>query len=85
MPSTLGQVQIEIETLKKEIRSHQELLSEFLRKNKDNMQLVSRELEGSTSSFERLMMDAMIKAESDLRKASEELHVAYDALSKVRL
>ncbi|AXE38445.1 hypothetical protein [Acidipropionibacterium virtanenii] len=85
MPSTLGQVQVEIEALKKEIKSHQELLSEFLRKNKDNMQLVSRELEGSSTSFDVLMMNAMTKSETDLRKAQDELRVAADALDKVRL
>lgn len=85
MPSTLGQVQVEIEALKKEIKSHQELLSEFLRKNKDNMQLVSRELEGSSTSFDVLMMNAMTKSEKDLRKAQDELRVAADALDKVRL
>lgn len=85
MPSTLAQIQMEIEALKKEIKSHQELLSDFLRKNKDNMQLVTRELEGSTTSAARLMMNAMTTAESELRKAQDELRVANDSLNKVRL
>lgn len=85
MPSTLAQIQMEIEALKKEIKNHQELLSDFLRKNKDNMQLVTRELEGSTTSAARLMMNAMTTAESELRKAQDELRVANDSLNKVRL
>ena len=73
----------EIQTLRKSVEEQSRLLNDFLRDNRENMQLVRTELHGSTRGYDQKMLSALQQAESALTKSIGALGRASDALMRV--
>lgn len=75
----------EITTLRRSIEEQRHMLSDFLRSNQDNMQLVRTELKGSTRGYDQRMLGSLQQAEASLNKSINALGQAADALQRVEM
>ena len=74
----------QITTLQRAVQDQTRLVNDFLRANRDTIQLVRTELKGSTKGYDEQMLNALAQAESSLNTSLSSLQQASSALDRVR-
>jgi len=74
----------QIASLQRAIQDQTRLINDFLKGNRDTMQLVRTELKGSTKGYDQLMVNSLSQVESSLASSLSSLQRAADALTQVR-
>lgn len=74
----------QITTLQRAIQDQRRLVNDFLKSNRETMQLVRTELKGSTKGYDQKMIDSLAQAEKALTQSLSSLEQASEALARVR-
>ncbi|MCL2736548.1 MAG: hypothetical protein FWD75_07965 [Propionibacteriaceae bacterium] len=81
---SLQDTMAQIASLQRAIQDQTRLINDFLKGNRDTMQLVRTELKGSTKGYDQLMVNSLSQVESSLASSLSSLQRAADALTQVR-
>ena len=73
----------QIASLQRAIQDQIRLINDFLKSNRDTMQIVRTELKGSTKGYDQRMINSLSQAESSLTSSLSSLQRASEALTKV--
>jgi hypothetical protein len=74
----------QIASLERAIQDQTRLINDFLKSNRDTMQLVRTELKGSTKGYDQMMVNSLSQVESSLTSSLSSLRRASEALTRVR-
>lgn len=82
---SLMQIVQEVTTLKREIDQQTAMLDSFVKSNREHIDYVKSELQGSKKGYDLTMLSSLSQAETTLAKAQVALARASDALERVSL
>ncbi len=82
---SLQDTMAQIAALQRAIQDQTRLVNDFMRSNRDTMQLVRTELKGSTKGYDQQMLTALAQSETSLRSSLSGLQRASAALDRVKL
>ncbi|MDR1265314.1 MAG: hypothetical protein LBK42_07060 [Propionibacteriaceae bacterium] len=74
----------QVTALQRAVQDQSRLVSDFLRANRDTMDLVRAELRGSAKGYDQQMLTALAQTESSLNASLASLQQAATALDRVR-
>jgi len=74
----------QVAALQRSIQDQMQMVNDFLRSNRETVQMVTSELKGSTKGYDQQMLSALSQAESSLTSSLGSLRQASDALDSVR-
>lgn len=74
----------EVTVLQQQIKDQMALINDFMRDNRESIQMVQTELKGSAKGYDQMMLASLNETEQSLKKSLESLQRASSALDKVR-
>lgn len=74
----------EVTLMQQQIKEQMALINDFMRDNRESIQMVQTELKGSTKGYDQMMLASLNETEQSLKKSLESLQRASSALDKVR-
>jgi len=81
---SLQETLAQIAALQRTIENQQRLINDFIRENRERIQLVRTELHGSTKGYDQRMLSELTQTETSLNNSLASLQRAGTALSRVR-